>query len=121
MHFRTLRTLRTLRSRRGPHAPIGHDADRKIKREIERRLECVEKIAYEPKLFTDILIFRPDNLPPFFFRLKAVDDIKELEKEISKQNGTNRPARESLRAYLITSLSGQIINDQKLIHQFCDM
>ncbi len=95
-----------LRSRRGPHFPIGHDAKKvkttwlllllyftfalliaiyifqSIKKEIERRLDCIQRIAYEPQLIWDDdsrYILKPDeNLPPFYYRFKAVDDIKIL-------------------------------------------
>lgn len=94
-----------LRSRRGPHFPIGSDAKKvstfcyaqsvslnfthfhksifqSIKKEIERRLDCIQRIAYEPQLIWDDdsrYILKPDaNLPPFYYRFKAVDDIKIL-------------------------------------------
>lgn len=72
----------TLRSRRGPHVPVGHDSKKSIKKEIERRLDCIQRISYEPQLIWDDdsrYILKPDTtLPPFYYRLKAVDDIKIL-------------------------------------------
>lgn len=57
-----------------------------IKKEIERRLDCIQRIAYEPQLIWDDdsrYILKPDTtLPPFYYRLKAVDDIKILGKNI---------------------------------------
>lgn len=115
----------TLRSRRGPHVPVGHDAKKSIKKEIERRLDCIQQIAYEPQLIADdsCYILQPDpNLPPYYYRLKAVDDIKILEKEITKQDSTVRQSRESIRAYLLTTLAAPMNGSgQRLIHQFCDM
>jgi len=115
-----------LRSRRGPHFPIGHDAKKSIKKEIERRLDCISKIAYEPQLIWDDdsrYILKPDTtLPPFYYRFKAVDDIKVLEKEIAKQDGSVRAPRDSLRAFLLATLAATLnSNGQRLIHQFCDM
>lgn len=53
-----------------------------IKKEIERRLDCIQRIAYEPQLIWDDdsrYILKPDaTLPPFYYRFKAVDDIKIL-------------------------------------------
>lgn len=116
----------TLRSRRGPHVPVGNDAKKGIRREIERRLDCIQKIAHEPKLLwdDDKYILKPDQpLPPYYYRMKAVDDIKILEKEIARCDGSVRHPYDSLRAFLLTTLASTSLNGsgQRLIHQFCDM
>lgn len=114
----------TLRSRRGPHVPVGHDAKKSIKKEIERRLDCIQRITHEPQLLDDesSYILQPDSsLTPYYYRLKAVDDIKILEKEITKQDGSVRQPRDSLRAFLLTTLAAPMGSSQRLIHQFCDM
>lgn len=42
----------SIRSRRGPHVPVGYDATKSIKKkEIERRLDCIQRIAYEPRSY----------------------------------------------------------------------
>lgn len=113
-----------IRSRRGPHVPVGHDANKSIKKEIERRLDCIQRITYEPQLLDDetSYILQPDSsLPPYYYRLKAVDDIKILEKEIAKQDGSIRQPRDSFRAFLLTTLAAPMGSSQRLIHQFCDM
>ncbi|XP_055383424.1 protein C1orf43 homolog [Condylostylus longicornis] len=116
----------TLRSRRGPHAPVGNDANKSIRREIERRLDCIQKIAYEPKLLWDDDIYDTSQtdkpLPPYYYRMRAVDDVKILEKEIIKNDGTIRHPRDSLRAYLLTTLAPPLNGaGQRMIHQFMDM
>lgn len=119
----------TIRSRRGPHAPVGHDAKKSIKREIERRLDCIPRIVHEPQLIWDDdsrYIVRPETpLPPFYWRLKAVDDVKIVEREIARQDGGGsvRQPRDSLRAFLLTTLAATVNSGsgQRLIHQFCDM
>ncbi|XP_053679974.1 protein C1orf43 homolog [Anopheles nili] len=119
----------TLRQRRGPHVSVGHDAKKSIKKEIERRLDCIQKIYYEPKLIwddttkDDKYILKPDSaLPPYYWRMKAVDDVKELEWEIAKQDGSTRHPRDSIRAFLLTTLVAPLNGSgQRLIHQFCDM
>lgn len=115
-----------LRSRRGPHVPVGHDAKKSIKKEIERRLDCIQRINYEPQLMSDddsrYILQTDSSLPPYYYRLKAVDDIKILEKEIAKQDGNVRQPRESLRAFLLTTLAAPMNGSgQRLIHQFCDL
>ncbi|XP_037946579.1 protein C1orf43 homolog [Teleopsis dalmanni] len=115
----------TLRSRRGPHVPVGTDAKKALRREIERRLDCIPKITQEPKLLwdDDKYILQPDKpLPPYYYRMQAVDDVKSLEKEIHKSDGSTRHAYDSLRAFLLTTLSATLNGSgQRMIHQFCDM
>lgn len=98
-----------------PHAPIGHSGKDHIRKEIERRLDCVGKLYYEPHLlaFEDKLILEPGSqLPPYYYRMKAVDDLKLLEKEIPAVRGS-----QPLRPFLMNFLTG---TSQKLIHQYCD-
>ncbi|XP_030388008.1 uncharacterized protein C1orf43 homolog [Scaptodrosophila lebanonensis] len=116
----------TLRGRRGPHVPVGNDAKKALRREIERRLDCIQKIALQPKLLwhdPDKYIVQPDQeLPPYYHRMKAVDDVKLLESEISRAYGSSRHAHESLRAFLLTTLSVMLSGaEQRIIHQYCDM
>lgn len=116
-----------LRSRRGPHVPIGHGAKKSLKREIERRIDVIPRIVCEPQLISDNdsrYILQPGcELPPHYFRLKAVDDIKLLEREITKQDSCLlRHPSENLRAYLLTTLAAPLNGlGQKLVHQFCDL
>ncbi|XP_050674654.1 protein C1orf43 homolog isoform X2 [Leptidea sinapis] len=112
-----------LRSRRGPHVPIGADAKKCLKKEIERRIEAVPRIMYEPRLSCEELshyILEPQQ--PYHYRFRAVDDVKTLEEEIARQDpNLRRHPRESLRAFLLTSLAAPLDGKgQKIIHQFCD-
>lgn len=96
-----------------------------IKKEIERRLDSIQSIAYEPQLiFNDskYILRRNTELPPYYYRLKAVDDVKILEKEIARYDGRTRAPRDSLRAFLVSTLATTLNGcGQRLIHQFCDM
>lgn len=112
-----------LRSRRGPHVPIGADAKKCLKKEIERRIEAVPRITHEPRLLSiepSHYILEPQQ--PYHYRFRAVDDVKTLEDEISRHDpGLRRHPRESLRAFLLTSLAASLDgHGQKLVHQFCD-
>ncbi|XP_060805543.1 protein C1orf43 homolog [Amyelois transitella] len=112
-----------LRSRRGPHVPIGADAKKCLKKEIERRIEAVPRIVHEPRLLStepSHYILEPQQ--PYHYRFRAVDDIKTLEEEIANQEpGLRRHPRESLRAFLLSSLAAPLDGcGQKLVHQFCD-
>uniref|UniRef100_A0A7N5JD15 Chromosome 1 open reading frame 43 n=1 Tax=Ailuropoda melanoleuca TaxID=9646 RepID=A0A7N5JD15_AILME len=42
-----------MKSRRGPHVPVGHNAPKDLKEEIDIRLSRVQDIKYEPQLLTD--------------------------------------------------------------------
>lgn len=118
----------SIRGRRGVQS-LDDSIPKVMRREIERRLECVQKIVHEPKLIADDrkFIIRNANgstsLPPYYYRQRAVDDVKWLEKEISKHDGSVRLASDNLRSYLLNHLKG--VNggsgQQRLIHQFCDM
>ncbi|XP_026296403.1 uncharacterized protein C1orf43 homolog isoform X2 [Apis mellifera] len=110
-----------LRSRRGPHIPIGHDARKSLKKEIERRIEVIPKIQYEPQLIGDPrLILTPrGHVPPHYYRLKAVDDVKTLG---NLSLYIRRHPSENLRAYLLATLATPLNGSgQRLIHQFCDL
>ncbi|ENN72750.1 protein C1orf43 homolog [Dendroctonus ponderosae] len=116
----------TLRSRRGPHVPIGHDGPKGIKREIERRLDAIPRIICEPRLISNTdpryILFPGQQIPSHYYRLKAVDDVKILESEITKQDSCLvRHPSENLRAYLLTTLAAPLNGTGlRLIHQFCD-
>jgi len=115
----------TLRSRRGPHIPIGLDGKKTLRKEIERRLDCIQKIQQEPKLLWNegkYILDSDDNIPPYYYRMKAVDDVKILEKEIVRCDGSFRHPYDNIRAFLLTTLSiAMSATDQRVIHQFCDM
>jgi NICE-3 protein len=88
-----------------------------VKRETERRLDVVDKLYFEPQLLAtdDKFILKPgSSLPPYYYRMRAVDDIKILEKEIPIARG-----KQTLRSFLLNYLNPNG-SSQKLIHQFCD-
>lgn len=103
-------------NRHTPHAPIAHNGKEHIRKEIDRRLEAVGKLYFEPQLLSsndDKFILKPGSqLKPYFYRMKAVDDIKLLEKEIPISRGS-----QPIRPFLLNYLGG---TSQKLVHQFCD-
>src|SRR5215475_5937959 len=77
-----------LKSRRGPHIPIAPDAPRYLRKEIDRRLEIVKEIKFEPKL---IEIDEPESANQggesqvkynHEYRMKSVDELVKLERTI---------------------------------------
>ncbi|ODN05849.1 Peptide-N(4)-(N-acetyl-beta-glucosaminyl)asparagine amidase [Orchesella cincta] len=113
----------TLRSHRGPHAPIGLDAKKSLRREILRRIEALPKITYEPHVLRDDVDqkFSQEGAtkPCHYHRMKAVDDAKNLEISMLKRKLSKRHSFESLRSYFIVILTPQV--DPRVVHQFCDL
>lgn len=110
----------TLRGGRRGVQSLDENVPKVIRREIERRLQSVQKIVHEPKLISGEGKF----ILPYYYRQRAVDDVKWLEKEITKHDGTVRFASDNLRSYLLNQLKGPVNSTQghqRLIHQFCDM
>uniref|UniRef100_H3DJL5 Chromosome 1 open reading frame 43 n=1 Tax=Tetraodon nigroviridis TaxID=99883 RepID=H3DJL5_TETNG len=73
-----------MRSRRGPHAPIGHNATKGLKEEIDSRLSRVQEICFEPRLLSE----EDDRLKQasqisqsrcynYLYRMKALDAIRD--------------------------------------------
>lgn len=83
-------------------------------------MDAIQKIHFEPKLIENskyILNPGSNTLPPYYYRQKAVDDVKLLIEEIPVVRG------QSLRSLLLSNLSATLINGsgQRMIHQFVDM
>nr|XP_020479468.1 uncharacterized protein C1orf43 homolog [Monopterus albus] len=70
-----------MRSRRGPHAPIGHNAPKGLREEIDSRLAKVQEIRFEPRLLSE----EDDRLKQgsqiscfnYLYRMKALDAIRD--------------------------------------------
>lgn len=98
-----------------------------MKREIEHRIEIIPHIVFEPPLigvnFSNASVQNLQKQPSHYYRLKTVNDVKILEKEIAKKDpNLLRGSTENLRSFLLTALVGSITGcSQKLIHQFCDI
>ncbi|CAG0889908.1 unnamed protein product [Darwinula stevensoni] len=95
----------TLRSRKGPHVPVGHGASGGMQKEINRRLDRLTEICYEPKL-----LFEPSTEKTgAFYRMKAVDSLKVLEEELWKLHPiTRRYPGNNVRAYYLSLSSGPL-------------
>ncbi|MCJ8728886.1 hypothetical protein PDJAM_G00009640 [Pangasius djambal] len=70
-----------VKSRRGPHAPVGHNAPKALKEEIDSRLSKVNNIHYEPRLLSqddDRLKHRGQNgCYNYLYRMQALDAIRD--------------------------------------------
>lgn len=91
-----------LKSRRGPHFPIASDAPKSMRKEIERRMDIVKDIKYEPRL-TNGEISEKEQIYPHFYRMKAVDALKDIEEAIVNTTGDetkHRPSGQDVKFYL---------------------
>ncbi|XP_077599448.1 protein C1orf43 homolog [Stigmatopora nigra] len=70
-----------MRSRRGPHAPIGHNAPKGLREDIDSRLSKVHEIRFEPRLLheRDVRLRRGSQLScyNYLYRMKALDAIRD--------------------------------------------
>ncbi|XP_028648246.2 protein C1orf43 homolog isoform X1 [Erpetoichthys calabaricus] len=72
-----------MKSRRGPHAPLGHNAPKELKEEIDTRLSKVQGIKYEPRLLaeSDERLRQQQDLGSqccynYLYRMRALDAIR---------------------------------------------
>ena len=67
-------------SRRGPHVPIGHSCPKWMRKEIERRLDLINRIKLEPKLIPEdeLMLSSEGTSPETLGRMLAIDEIKNL-------------------------------------------
>ncbi|XP_036200146.1 protein C1orf43 homolog isoform X2 [Myotis myotis] len=75
-----------MKSRRGPHVPVGHNAPKDLKEEIDIRLSRVQDIKYEPQLLADddARLLQLDTQANqscynYLYRMKALDAIRASE------------------------------------------
>lgn len=95
----------------GPHAPIGYAAPKELCHKIERRLNDIRSIRYEPILLnSDNLHCSEANVTKYkhIYRMKTVDNLKDLEKFIIDSYGMDdettkrrRHPDQDIRQYLL--------------------
>ncbi|KAM6910014.1 protein C1orf43 homolog [Xenentodon cancila] len=82
-----------MKSRRGPHAPIGHNAPKELRQEIEAKLNLVQKIQFEPRLLSpddDRLNQREHSGSyDYLYRMKALDALRDTEFPFCELGGTS--------------------------------
>ncbi|XP_016323024.1 uncharacterized protein C1orf43 homolog [Sinocyclocheilus anshuiensis] len=70
-----------MKSRRGPHVPLGHNAPKELREEIDSSLSKVNDIRYEPHLLSkddDRLKRQGQNgCYNYLFRMQALDAIRD--------------------------------------------
>ncbi|XP_061787248.1 protein C1orf43-like [Nerophis lumbriciformis] len=70
-----------MRSRRGPHAPIGHNAPKGLREDIDSSLSKVHEIRFEPRLLLeeDARLGHESQMScyNYLYRMKALDAIRD--------------------------------------------
>ncbi|XP_038850975.1 protein C1orf43 homolog isoform X4 [Salvelinus namaycush] len=78
-----------MKSRRGPHVPLGHNAPKDLRQEIDSRLSKVQEIRFEPRLLSE----QDDRLQSggcydYLYRMRALDAIRDCDIPFSELGGT---------------------------------
>ncbi|KAG8431077.1 hypothetical protein GDO86_019457 [Hymenochirus boettgeri] len=75
-----------MKSRRGPHVPVGHNAPKDLKDEIDIRLSKVQDITFEPQLLVNgdarmLQLDKPgqEGCYNYLYRMKTLDAIKDTD------------------------------------------
>uniref|UniRef100_A0A087XUS8 Chromosome 1 open reading frame 43 n=1 Tax=Poecilia formosa TaxID=48698 RepID=A0A087XUS8_POEFO len=83
-----------MRSRRGPHAPIGHNAPKGLRENIDSKLSKVQEICFEPRLLSegDDRLRRGSQMSQccynYLYRMKALDAIRDSGIPVQEISGT---------------------------------
>ncbi|KAJ8664979.1 hypothetical protein QAD02_006641 [Eretmocerus hayati] len=114
----------SLRSRRGPHTPIAYDTEKALRKEIERRIQVIPRIQFEPHL-QECYQRSLDacHQSSTYYRVKTVNGLKILDTHIMNRDSSyKRHPNENIRRFLINVLPATFNdNGQHLIHEFCDL
>ncbi|XP_021477267.1 protein C1orf43 isoform X3 [Oncorhynchus mykiss] len=78
-----------MKSRRGPHVPLGHNAPKELRQEIDCGLSKVQEIRFEPRLLSE----QDDRLQSggcydYLYRMRALDAIRDSDIPFSELGGT---------------------------------
>ncbi|XP_056142484.1 protein C1orf43 homolog isoform X3 [Lampris incognitus] len=81
-----------MKSRRGPHVPLGHNAPKDLRQEIDSKLNKVQKIHFEPRLLSpedDRLNCRGrSGCYDYLYRMRALDAIRDTDLPFRELGGT---------------------------------
>ncbi|XP_028984185.1 protein C1orf43 homolog [Betta splendens] len=79
-----------MKSRRGPHVPLGHNAPRDLRQEIEAKLNLVQKIQFEPRLLSpDDDRLKQRERADVLYRMRALDAIRDIDLPFHELGGTS--------------------------------
>ncbi|XP_034730322.1 protein C1orf43 homolog [Etheostoma cragini] len=95
-----------VKSRRGPHVPLGHNAPKELRQEIEAKLCQVQKIHFEPRLLSpddDRLKHKGQSgSHDYLYRMRALDAIRDTDLPFRELGGTSTAVTgKRLRTWLL--------------------
>ncbi|TDH11823.1 hypothetical protein EPR50_G00064520 [Perca flavescens] len=95
-----------MKSRRGPHVPLGHNAPKELRQEIEAKLCQVQKIHFEPRLLSpddDRLKHKEQSgSHDYLYRMRALDAIRDTDLPFRELGGTSTAVTgKRLRTWLL--------------------
>ncbi|XP_070822525.1 protein C1orf43 homolog [Chaetodon trifascialis] len=95
-----------MKSRRGPHVPLGHNAPKELRQEIEAKLCDVQKIHFEPRLLSpddDRLKHREQSDSyDYLYRMRALDAIRDTDLPFRELGGSSTAVTgKRLRTWLL--------------------
>ncbi|KAF7669732.1 hypothetical protein LDENG_00146840 [Lucifuga dentata] len=82
-----------MKSRRGPHVPLGHNAPKELRLEIDSKLCQVQKIHFEPRLLSPdddrLKHQKQSGCCDYLYRMKALDAIRDTDLPFRELGGTS--------------------------------
>lgn len=92
-----------MKSRRGPHAPLGHNAPKELKQEIEAKLCLVQKIHFEPRLLSpDDDRLKQSGSYDYLYRMRALDAMRDTDLPFRELGGSSTAVTgKRLRTWLL--------------------
>lgn len=114
----------TMKSLGSPHFVIGMDAPKGLRQEIQRRLERVGKIKYEPVLLNAHIMPSASTVPNhYYYRMKAVDAFSKFDEALKEEEpeSLGRHPSKPVRHYLLGLYTDYLdTSSSDLIHRFAD-
>ncbi|XP_070691336.1 protein C1orf43 homolog [Pempheris klunzingeri] len=101
-----------MKSRRGPHVPLGHNAPKELRQQIEAKLCQVQKIHFEPRLLSpddDRLKHREQSGSlDYLYRMRALDAIRDTDLPFRELGGSSTAVTgKRLRTWLLQLRNSQ--------------
>ncbi|KAK9513814.1 hypothetical protein VZT92_027317 [Zoarces viviparus] len=92
-----------MKSRRGPHVPLGHNAPKELRQDIDAKLCQVQKIHFEPRLlYPDDDRLNQRELCGSLYRMRALDAIRDTDLPFRELGGTSTAVTgKRLRTWLL--------------------
>lgn len=114
----------TLKSSGGPYVSIGSGAPKEMKREINRRLNRVPELKFEPKLLNPTMEQVAKSGPNhYYYRMKAMDSFAKFNDVMRQEVPTAcRQATQTMRNYLASIYPVYLSTaPPELVDHFVDM